>query len=163
MTDRPYVHLFRALDTGGVGYAVAGGLAVVLHGVPRLTFDLDVLVDLAPENLERLVAVLGAEGYRPRLPVPLAALADPLERSRWAAERNLVAFTVTHPGRPIEEVDVLLVSPFAWAEVAASLDWRSIEGARVPVLGRALLRRMKLATGREKDAADAALLGSSDE
>jgi hypothetical protein len=32
----------------------------------------------------------------------------------------------------------------------------------VPVIGRALLRRMKLATGRERDALDAELLGTGD-
>ena len=62
----------------------------------------------------------------------------------------------------MEELDVLLVSPFPWTEVADSLVWRSIDGVSVPLIGRALLRRMKLATGRERDAIDAELLGVGD-
>ena len=42
-------------------FAIAGGLAVVLHGVPRMTFDLDIVVDLEVENLLRLVDVLVAQ------------------------------------------------------------------------------------------------------
>ena len=62
----------------------------------------------------------------------------------------------------MEELDVLLVSPFPWTEVADSLVWRSVDGVSVPVIGRALLCRMKRATGRERDAMDAELLGAGD-
>ena len=163
MTVRPYVSLLRALADAGVEYVVAGGFAVVLHGVPRMTFDLDIVVDLADDNMLRLVAALAAEGFRPRLPVALTDLEAPEKRREWIETRNLVAFSLTHPQRPMEELNVLLVIPFSWAEFAASRVWRSIEGVSVPVVGRALLRRMKLATGRARDAADAALLGDADE
>ncbi len=76
---------------------------------------------------------------------------------------NLIAFTLMHPKRVMEELDVLLVSPFSWSEIAQSLVWRQIGGVGVPVVGRSLLRRMKLATGREKDRSDAELLGDGDE
>src|SRR3569623_552419 len=162
MSVRPYVSLLRALSTAGVDFAVAGGFAVVLLGVPRMTFDLDIVVDLAADNLVRLVGALETEGFRPRLPVALAELQNPEKRREWIESRNLIAFSLNHPQRPMEELDVLLVTPFAWAEFAESRVWRSIDGVSVPVVGRALLRRMKLATGREKDAADAALLGEAD-
>jgi len=163
MSVRPYVSLLRALADAGVAFAVAGGFAVVLHGVPRMTFDLDIVVDLAADNLSRLVATLSIEGFRPRLPVALSELEDPAKRREWIETRNLIAFSLIHPQRPMEELDVLLVTPFPWKEFADSRVWRSIDGVSVPVVGRALLRRMKLATGREKDAADARLLGETDE
>lgn len=163
MADRPYLQLMRALEASGVRYAVAGGFAVVLHGVPRMTFDLDIVVDDDDANMQRLVMVLEQEGFRPRLPVALAELADATARKRWIEERNLIAFTVTHPVRAMEEVDVVLVAPVTWPEVDASRVLREIDGVRVPVVGRALLRRMKLATGREKDKSDAELLGDGDD
>lgn len=163
MSVRPYVSLLRALAGAGVEFAVAGGFAVVLHGVPRMTFDLDIVVDLAADNMSRLVTALQAEGFRPRLPVPLSELQDPEKRREWIDSHNLTEFSLTHPQRPMEELDVLLVTPFSWPEIAESRVWRSIDGVSVPVIGRALLRRMKLATGRPKDAADAELLGETND
>jgi hypothetical protein len=163
MPDRPYVQLLRALDAGQVNFAVAGGFAVVLHGVPRMTFDLDIVIDDADANMKRLVDVLEQEGMQPRLPVPLRELADAPTRRRWIQERNLIAFTVTHPTRTMEELDIVLVTPFAWTDIAASRVWREIDGARVPLVGRKLLRQMKLASGRDKDLSDAELLGEDDD
>ena len=53
--------------------------------------------------------------------------------------------------------------PFSWKEVERSLVRRAIGGLQVPVVGRELLRRMKLATGLEKDQTDAELLGDYDD
>jgi hypothetical protein len=163
MVDRPYVQLLRALDAGHVELAIAGGFAVVLHGVPRMTFDLDIVVDDEDANMQRLVDVLNEQGFRPRLPVPLQDLADAKTRREWIEKRNLIAFNLTHPTRTMEELDVILVSPFSWEEVAQSRVWRTVDGVRVPVIGRSLLRRMKLASGRDKDFSDAELLGDGDD
>jgi hypothetical protein len=162
MADRPYVQLFRALEAGRVSYAVAGGFAVVLHGVPRMTFDLDIVVDDEESNMQRLVGVLEQQGFRPRLPVALRELTDADVRRVWIEQRNLIAFTLLHPVRIMEELDILLVSPFSWADTAASRVFREIEGVRVPVIGRELLRLMKLRSGRPKDLSDAELLGELD-
>jgi hypothetical protein len=162
VAERPYLALLTALGDAGVRYAIGGGFAVVLHGVPRMTFDLDLIVDLADENMARLVEVLDAQGYRPRLPVPLAELADAAVRRDWVENRNLIAFTLFHPTRSMEEVDVLLSPGVDWSEVGASLVQRSVDGRAVNIVGRALLKRMKLATGRDKDLADAEALGDSD-
>jgi hypothetical protein len=34
---------------------VIGGIAAVLHGVPRATFDLDILIEANPENAKNLL------------------------------------------------------------------------------------------------------------
>ena len=39
-----FAALIRALEAGRVDYAVAGGLAVAIWGVPRATQDIDLLV-----------------------------------------------------------------------------------------------------------------------
>ncbi len=54
--------LTRALDARGVEYAVCGGLALAVYGIPRATIDIDLLIDA--ESLA-LVEVVAAElGYR---------------------------------------------------------------------------------------------------
>jgi hypothetical protein len=53
--------VFASLQIHEVKYVVIGGIAAVLHGVPRATFDLDILIEATPENAKRLLdAFLGA-------------------------------------------------------------------------------------------------------
>ncbi len=47
-----------ALNRARVRYVVVGGVAVVLHGYPRLTADLDLVVDLAPEQAAAAIDAL---------------------------------------------------------------------------------------------------------
>lgn len=43
--------IISALEDGGIEYAVCGGLALTIHGFPRATFDIDILI--RPESLEK--------------------------------------------------------------------------------------------------------------
>jgi len=55
----------------GVRYVLVGGLAVNFHGRPRMTHDIDFLVDPSPENVRKLKQALlvlpdrAAEDLRP--------------------------------------------------------------------------------------------------
>ena len=50
--------LLRALVDGQVDFVVIGGVAAVLHGSARNTFDLDICFASDPSNLEALGATL---------------------------------------------------------------------------------------------------------
>lgn len=43
--------LISALDENKIEYAVCGGLALTIHGFPRATFEIDILI--RPESLEK--------------------------------------------------------------------------------------------------------------
>ena len=45
--------LIKALDTGGVRYLIAGGLAVNAYGYLRFTRDVDVVIQMLPDNIGR--------------------------------------------------------------------------------------------------------------
>ena len=51
MTD--FMTVVRVLAEGGVDFIVVGGLAGVMHGSARLTFDVDVVYSRSPENIRR--------------------------------------------------------------------------------------------------------------
>ncbi|MFC1540397.1 hypothetical protein ACFL41_02765 [Gemmatimonadota bacterium] len=54
--------VFRSLQRHEVRYVVIGGISAILHGVPRVTFDLDILIEATSENTRRLLdALLEAE------------------------------------------------------------------------------------------------------
>ena len=57
--------VFRCLHAHDVKYIVIGGIAAALHGVPRATFDLDVLIEATTENARRRVPRPATEGSRP--------------------------------------------------------------------------------------------------
>ena len=49
-------NVFESFRSHDVRYLVIGGIAAVLHGVPRATFDLDILIEATGENACRLLA-----------------------------------------------------------------------------------------------------------
>ena len=54
--------VFASFQRHDVRYVVIGGIAAVLHGVPRATFDLDILIEPTPLNARRLLDALLAAG-----------------------------------------------------------------------------------------------------
>lgn len=54
--------VFESFQSHDVRYVVIGGIAAVLHGVPRATFDLDILIEATPRNAQRLLDALLAAG-----------------------------------------------------------------------------------------------------
>lgn len=56
-------NVFASFQSHDVRYVVIGGIAAVLHGVPRATFDLDILIEATAPNAERLLQALGEAGF----------------------------------------------------------------------------------------------------
>ena len=50
--------VFASSQKHNVKFVVIGGIAAVLHGVPRATLDLDILIESTPENAKKLLAAL---------------------------------------------------------------------------------------------------------
>ena len=47
--------VFASFQKHEVRYLTIGGIAAVLYGVPRATFDLDILIDSTPENAQGML------------------------------------------------------------------------------------------------------------
>lgn len=56
-----FKEVISALETGGIEYALCGGLAMAVHGSPRSTLDVDLLIK--PEALESVKSCAKALGY----------------------------------------------------------------------------------------------------
>ena len=52
-------NVFGSFQRHDVHYVVIGGIAAVLRGVPRATFDLDILIDAEPVNAQNLLDAPG--------------------------------------------------------------------------------------------------------
>lgn len=60
MNMKSFLAVLRSLHERKVEYILIGGLAVLFHGVSRVTKDLDIFVKRDPENIERLKQALQA-------------------------------------------------------------------------------------------------------
>lgn len=55
--------VFESFQRHEVRYVVIGGVASVIHGVPRATFDLDILIDAEPDNARSLLEAFLDAGF----------------------------------------------------------------------------------------------------
>jgi len=130
--------LLRALEAGRVRYALAGGLALAVHGVVRATVDVDLLVP--EEEIERASGIAAALGYR--APTELVF-------TRGLRIRRLVKFE----GEDSVVLDLLRVDPSSVATFESRVRSR-LGDLEISVVSKAGLRAMKLAAGRDQDLAD---------
>src|SRR6476619_8620427 len=79
------------LANAGVEFVVGGGVACVLHGVERVTLDLDVAVQMDPPNLDRLIRAVERLDLQPRVPVSLADIGDRISFIRWLPRKELLS------------------------------------------------------------------------
>jgi predicted nucleotidyltransferase len=132
--------LLKSLNTHEVKYLVIGGYAVVYHGHPRMTGDIDIWVEQSPVNAERVSDALNAFGFDPGVLAPGTFLKD----------NQLVRM-----GHPPFRVEVM-TSP-SGVDFAACYERRvedEIEGAAVPFISLSDLKQNKQASGRTKDLND---------
>lgn len=146
--------VLAALEAGKVRYLVVGGVAVVLHGHLRTTADLDLVVELAPDNARRAMEALGRLGFRPRAPVAAEQFLDPQTRQAWIDEKGLTVFSLWSDRLPGVEVDLFVKEPFDFGPVHARAVRVPLDTTTVTVIAMEDLVAMKRATGRPIDLAD---------
>jgi len=160
MTDESSVtyleDLLRALTSRGVRFIVAGGVAIVLHGIERTTMDLDIALDLSPENVRRFRDVTDSLGLRPLVPVPVEALSDPELVRMMVEEKHAIAFMLADPAMPLRKIDVFLTEQLSYENLAADSVPVEIPGISLRVVSLARLLELKRAVDppRDKDIFD---------
>lgn len=103
--------IFAALETAMVRYVVVGGMATVLHGYARLTADIDLIVDQAPDEARKAIRALSTLGFVPRAPVNPEDYADPDVRRTWFDEKGMRVLSFWDPSHPMREVDLFVENP----------------------------------------------------
>jgi hypothetical protein len=145
----------RALAGASVRYLVAGGLAVNAHGFLRYTKDVDLVVQLGPDNLRRALGALVKLGYRPTIPVPIEQFCDPAIRESWVREKGMQVFQLWSEAHLETPIDVFVTEPFAFdAEFAQALVKPLYPDLPVRFVSLQTLIRMKQLANREQDRID---------
>lgn len=151
MTDRPPLSaddILRRLVERGVDFVVIGGIAGVLHGSARNTFDLDICFATDEANLAALGDVLVALGAR------LKGVDDDVPfvpDVRTLRQVELLTLVTT-----FGELDVLARPPGApaYSDLRRNADRYDLGGFNVSVASIDDLIAMKQAAGRAKDLLD---------
>jgi hypothetical protein len=133
--------LLELLNRHQVRYLIVGGFAVAIHGSPRYTKDLDIWLDVSPDNAARIVAVLDEFGFA-SLGLRAEDFLDPDVVIQLGYEPNRIDFLTKLTG-------------VEFAAVYPSRVSISIGGIDVPVIDRASLIANKRALGRSHDLDDA--------
>ena len=135
--------VFRSFQQHDVRYVVIGGIAAILHGVPRATFDLDILIEATPDNAQRLLdALLNAGLGTAALTSPGDLLANEITVFK---DRVRVDVQTSTPG--VRFVD-------AWSRRRTV----AYQGQEFFILAKEDLIRSKRAAGRPVDLEDVRLL-----
>ena len=148
-----------------VEFVVAGGVAMVLHGVERMTLDLDIAVSLEQANLHRFLAAIGQLGLVPRAPLPAETILDRDRIETVIQEKNALVFTFWNPSAPYKQVDMFLTRENSFDDLISDAHALWINGRRIWVASRRKLIEMKSRVQpiREKDETDIRELRRIDE
>jgi len=152
----PYEEILHALASKGVEFIVGGGVACVLHGVERVTMDVDVSVHMRPDNLTRFLQVMADLGLKPRVPINPGALLDPAVVRMMVEEKHALVFSFLDPDRPIRHVDMFLRADLSYESLLPDSDWIELGADKIRIINRRRLLAIKLAIQppRAKDALD---------
>lgn len=150
--------IFAALDRAHARYVVVGGFAVILHGYTRFTHDLDLVIDLEPENCAKGLAALETAGLKPRLPVAMRDFAKPEIRQDWHQNRHMQVFQLWDPRNEQRSVDIFVREPVKFDELWRDSVVKDYDGVPIRIAGIAHLIAMKTAAGRARDREDIAKL-----
>ena len=149
-----FIGLFTLLAAARVRFVVVGGLALLLHGLDRLTADVDLVIDLSTDATQDAVRALTDSGYRPMAPVDAMALADPVQRREWQTHRGMQVFSFWDSTNARPTVDIMLAPVVTFAELYAEASVVTIGSTEVHVASIPHLIRMKEAAGRSQDLID---------
>ena len=153
-TESDFDLIFAALAKRKVRYLVVGGVAVVLHGVPRFTADIDLVLALDTANIHAALDALAGLAYRPRAPVPLLDFADPSVRRTWIEDKGFTVFSLWSPDHPATEIDLFIEEPFAFDEVFARATRVDLGANHITVASIADLIELKRRANRPRDRED---------
>jgi len=139
--------VFSSFQKYNVKYIVIGGIASVLHGIPRATFDLDILIQANEENGKLLLQALVDAGLGTATLINVEEL----------LKHEITIF------KDVVRIDVQTSTPgIKFEKVWKNRETMDYEGQEFFVVSKDDLIASKRAAGREIDLEDVRLLELSD-
>jgi hypothetical protein len=140
-----FKEFLSCLTSHGVKFLIVGAHALAVHGRPRATADIDVLVEPSKANAKKLGAALHAFGFE--------------QYAAAAAEHFAAPERMATLGHEPVRIDILSsITGVSFRDAWKGRVSVRIDDMDLAVLGLDELKRAKRAAGRPKDLLDLALL-----
>lgn len=136
--------LWASLAAERVDYALVGGLAMFVHGLPRFTEDIDLFVKLERENIEKLKRALKVLYSDPDI--------DEIRYEDLSGDYPVLRYLPPH-GPAAIDIICRLGDKVMWNDL--DIIERAVGDSLVRVVSPASLLKMKESTVRPIDAQDA--------
>jgi hypothetical protein len=135
-----FSEFIELLNEHEVEYLIVGGYAVILHGYPRYTGDMDFYIKKSKKNAEKVVNVLNEFGF--------ASL-------ELSSAEFLKPDMILQLGRPPLRIDIInSLSGVTFEECYNEHTIFNIDDLSLPVIGLKQLKKNKKASGRHRDLDD---------
>ncbi len=146
--------LLGTLSQHNVDFVLVGGMAVQLHGYMRMTYDIDLVLAMNHENLNRFINVAKNLGFSPVIPVAIESLKDADQIERWYREKGMLAFALREPTLAGSVIDVLIRPEVSFDNLLADAVDGELFGRKIKVASIDHLLIMKRIANRPKDQLD---------
>ncbi len=141
MLSKDFKEFIELLNGHNVRYLVVGGYAVAFHGYPRYTKDLDVWIELSPENADNIIKALEEFGF--------GSLG-------LKSEDFLETDQIIQLGYPPNRIDILTtLKEIKFEDCYKARVEVDIQGLKINFIDLENLKYNKRVTGRPQDVADA--------
>ena len=140
MLSRDFKEFVALLNENDVKYLIVGGYALALHGHPRYTKDLDIWIEMSPDNADKIMKALEKFG--------LASLE--LKPEDFLEKNQIIQL-----GYPPNRIDLLTaLKDVEFDDCYATRVQVIIQNVKINFIDIDNLKKNKRATGRLQDLAD---------
>jgi len=142
-----FLKVCKKFNEMNVEYVVGGGFAIILHGFPRLTNDIDFFVDPSEENVEKikraLIEIFNDENIEEMKPTDIKEYSV----VRYAPPDGFFLDFIGKVGET-----------FQFSDIKKGIEWIEIENVRVPICDAETLLKLKEKSLRPIDQQDVIFL-----
>lgn len=149
-----YLGIFKEFNAEKIEYIVVGGMAVNFHGVPRMTYDIDLLLYLGDKNLKKFLGLMKDWGFKPKVPVDIMDFAKREKRRDWIKNKNMKAFNLVNHSWAISEIDIIINTPVNYKKAIKNIQYTQLCAVSIPTISINDLILMKSESGRGQDKDD---------
>lgn len=162
--EKNLLELVKALAANDVKFVVCGGIACVMHGVERNTFDVDISVQLEKSNLIKIINIAREFDLYPRIPEPPENLLNENIRKKWIESKGALVYTFVSGNSPLQ-MDIFLKYPITYEDLYSKADRVVIDDLEIPIssIDDLIYAKNQVEPLRDKDKSDIADLNNINE
>ena len=148
------LEILTDLTKNEVKYLLCGGLAVNIYGIPRVTADIDLIIDFTKDNVANFIEILLKHHYISNIPVGLENFVDESYKNKIKIEKNLIAYSFHSTLRSVTILDVIIDCPYSFSEMWINRESRNTRLGTINLVSIEHLIGMKEIANRIQDKKD---------